>query len=85
MNRSKVIFIVLSEISDLVLYKMTNKHKRWLPLESNPEVMNDFAGKLGLDTSAVSFCDVFGLDEVRWWIGSWTPSPHRDTCLQCRE
>ncbi|GMH32554.1 hypothetical protein BSKO_00388 [Bryopsis sp. KO-2023] len=42
---------------------MVKQHKRWLPLESNPEVMNDFAAKLGLNTSAVAFCDVFGLDE----------------------
>lgn len=38
-------------------------HKHWLPLESNPEVMNDFAGKLGLDTTAHAFCDIYGLDE----------------------
>ncbi len=39
--------------------------KKWLPLESNPEVLNDFVGKLGYDTRKYSFCDVFGLDEVR--------------------
>ncbi len=39
--------------------------KKWLPLESNPEVLNDFVGKLGYDTSKYAFCDVFGLDEVR--------------------
>ena len=39
--------------------------KKWLPLESNPEVLNDFVSKLGYDTSKYSFCDVFGLDEVR--------------------
>ncbi|BDA48299.1 Ubiquitin carboxyl-terminal hydrolase isozyme L3 [Coccomyxa sp. Obi] len=37
--------------------------KHWFPLESNPEVINDFAGRLGLDTSKVAFCDVFSLDE----------------------
>lgn len=37
--------------------------KKWLPLESNPEVLNDFVSKLGYDTSKYSFCDVFGLDE----------------------
>ncbi|KAK9787504.1 hypothetical protein WJX73_009266 [Symbiochloris irregularis] len=36
--------------------------KRWVPLESNPEVINEFTQKLGLDTSKYSFCDVFGLD-----------------------
>ena len=39
--------------------------KKWLPLESNPEVLNDFVSKLGYDTNKYSFCDVFGLDEVR--------------------
>lgn len=39
--------------------------KKWLPLESNPEVLNDFVSKLGYDTSKYAFCDVFGLDEVR--------------------
>ena len=38
--------------------------KKWLPLESNPEVLNDFVSKLGYDTTKYSFCDVFGLDEV---------------------
>lgn len=39
--------------------------KRWLPLESNPEVLNEFVANIGLDTKAYAFCDVFGLDEVR--------------------
>ena len=38
--------------------------KRWLPLESNPDVLNSFAKGLGFDTSSYAFCDVFGLDEV---------------------
>mmetsp|Transcript_25498 Transcript_25498/g.55461 ORF Transcript_25498/g.55461 Transcript_25498/m.55461 type:complete len:237 (-) Transcript_25498:928-1638(-) len=37
--------------------------KKWIPLESNPSVFNDFASKLGIDVSQYSFCDVFGLDE----------------------
>lgn len=39
--------------------------KRWLPLESNPDVLNNFTSALGLDISQYSFHDVFGLDEVR--------------------
>lgn len=38
--------------------------KKWLPLESNPDVLNDFSKKLGLDTSQYSFHDVYGLDPV---------------------
>ena len=39
--------------------------KRWLPLESNPDVLNDFVQKIGYSTKSYAFCDVFGLDEVR--------------------
>eukprot|EP00884_Botryococcus_braunii_P023448 jgi/Botrbrau1/9788/Bobra.85_1s0032.1 len=35
---------------------------RWIPLESNPEVLNRFASVLGLDVSKVTFSDVYGLD-----------------------
>jgi len=38
--------------------------KKWLPLESNPDVLNDFTSRLGLDVSKYSFHDVYGLDEV---------------------
>lgn len=38
-------------------------HKSWLPLESNPAVMTDYLGKLGLDTKRWQFHDVLGLDE----------------------
>jgi len=34
---------------------------RWLPLESNPQAMNDFAYNLGLD-SQWAYTDVYGLD-----------------------
>mmetsp|Transcript_37296 Transcript_37296/g.66778 ORF Transcript_37296/g.66778 Transcript_37296/m.66778 type:complete len:236 (-) Transcript_37296:1200-1907(-) len=42
---------------------MGGSSKRWLPLESNPEVMNQFVRKLGMDTSTFAFTDVFGMDE----------------------
>eukprot|EP01025_Chloroclados_australasicus_P044072 TRINITY_DN4749_c0_g2_i1.p1 TRINITY_DN4749_c0_g2~~TRINITY_DN4749_c0_g2_i1.p1 ORF type:complete len:247 (+),score=49.33 TRINITY_DN4749_c0_g2_i1:68-808(+) len=41
----------------------SSSHKRWLPLESNPEVINSFVQKLGLDTSLFKFQDVYGLDD----------------------
>ncbi len=44
--------------------------KRWLPLESNPEVLNDFAAKLGMSVDKFKFCDVFGLDPVRRFAGT---------------
>lgn len=37
--------------------------KKWIPLESNPEVITDFASRIGLDTKQWAFHDVFGLDE----------------------
>lgn len=37
--------------------------KKWIPLESNPEVMTEFASRIGLDTKQYSFHDIFGLDE----------------------
>ena len=32
---------------------------------SSPDVLNEFVSHLGLDLSKLSFCDIFGLDEVR--------------------
>lgn len=44
--------------------------KRWLPLESNPDVLNSFAKGLGFDTSTYAFCDIYGLDEVQLFSGN---------------
>ncbi|KDQ61656.1 hypothetical protein JAAARDRAFT_31120 [Jaapia argillacea MUCL 33604] len=35
---------------------------RWIPLESNPEVLNSWANKAGLVASQAQFEDVYGLD-----------------------
>ncbi|KAL0478474.1 hypothetical protein AKO1_008214 [Acrasis kona] len=40
---------------------MSEKH--WFPLESNPEVMNNYVQKLGLNVDNFAFTDVYGLDE----------------------
>nr|ACG44359.1 thioredoxin H-type [Zea mays] len=37
--------------------------KRWIPLEANPDVMNQFIWGLGVSERAVQFCDVYGLEE----------------------
>ncbi|KAL4428290.1 hypothetical protein ABPG75_002379 [Micractinium tetrahymenae] len=39
--------------------------KKWIPLESNPDVLNEYAGKLGVDleASGLRFCDMWSLDE----------------------
>ncbi|ORC91857.1 putative ubiquitin carboxyl-terminal hydrolase [Trypanosoma theileri] len=36
--------------------------KKWLPLESNPEVLNNYLKGLGIKEPKVAFYDVFGLD-----------------------
>jgi len=36
---------------------------RWIPLESNPDVMNSWAYKVGLLKSKAEFVDIYGLDE----------------------
>lgn len=38
--------------------------KRWIPLESNPDVFNDFSAKIGAPVEEYAFCDVYGMDEV---------------------
>ncbi|GMN30980.1 hypothetical protein TIFTF001_003050 [Ficus carica] len=37
--------------------------KRWLPLEANPDVMNQFLWGLGLPETEAECCDVYGLGE----------------------
>jgi len=37
---------------------------RWIPLESNPEVMNSWSFNLGLSPQVNEFCDIYGLDPV---------------------
>ncbi|KAI0065636.1 peptidase C12 ubiquitin carboxyl-terminal hydrolase 1 [Artomyces pyxidatus] len=35
---------------------------RWIPLESNPEVLNSWAYKVGLSPTSAEFVDIYGLD-----------------------
>eukprot|EP00163_Fabomonas_tropica_P006751 TRINITY_DN1633_c0_g1_i2.p1 TRINITY_DN1633_c0_g1~~TRINITY_DN1633_c0_g1_i2.p1 ORF type:complete len:237 (+),score=21.07 TRINITY_DN1633_c0_g1_i2:63-773(+) len=48
-----------------------DKIKRWLPLESNPSVLNKFAHKLGMPRTW-EFGDVFGVDSE---MLAWVPKP----------
>ncbi|KAH9924713.1 uncharacterized protein B0H18DRAFT_1095030 [Fomitopsis serialis] len=41
---------------------MSSTPSRWIPLESNPDVLNQWASKAGLVTSQAEFVDVYGLD-----------------------
>ncbi|VDB95466.1 unnamed protein product [Peniophora sp. CBMAI 1063] len=40
-----------------------SSNPRWIPLESNPDVMNSWAYKAGLLPSSAEFTDVYGLDD----------------------
>ena len=66
-----------------------NMGKRWVPLESNPEVLNAFAEVIGAPTDSYSFCDVYGMDDVRFPAGSVIPRrglgtyPSNRHCLNC--
>ena len=40
-----------------------SEKQRWLPIESNPEVMNKFLHNCGLPKEQWAVADVFGLDE----------------------
>ncbi|XWS62035.1 hypothetical protein CRYUN_Cryun07bG0176300 [Craigia yunnanensis] len=42
---------------------VTPSAKRWLPLEANPEVMNQFLCGLGLPEDEAECCDVYGLED----------------------
>jgi ubiquitin carboxyl-terminal hydrolase L3 len=44
----------------------TEVEKKWLPLESTPEIFNKLASKLGFPKSELQFTDVFGLDADIW-------------------
>lgn len=41
---------------------MESTQPRWLPLESNPEVMNNYMGNLGVDMSVFEYTDVYGFE-----------------------
>lgn len=46
--------------------------KSWFPLESNPDVMNTYMGKLGLNTEQYQFVDVLSTEE---WALDMVPKP----------
>lgn len=44
----------------------------WTPLESNPEVITEYAASLGLDNNVLSFCDIMSTEE---WALDMVPRP----------
>ncbi|GKY98027.1 hypothetical protein MPSEU_000760800 [Mayamaea pseudoterrestris] len=45
---------------------------KWFPLESNPQLLNDYLGKLGLNVAQVSLHDVFSTED---WALGMVPRP----------
>ncbi|ONK63538.1 uncharacterized protein A4U43_C07F16260 [Asparagus officinalis] len=50
----------------------TSSNNRWLPLEANPDVMNQFIWGLGVPEDEAEFNDVYGLDPE---LLEWIPKP----------
>jgi len=50
----------------------TGRHKRWFPLESNPQVMNRYIENLGFPTELFQFTDVFSVED---WAIQMVPRP----------
>lgn len=55
-----------------------SKSSVWLPLESNPDVMNVYLQKLGCPTASTSFVDVLSTDD---WALEMVPSPVKSVVL----
>ena len=55
-----------------------SKSSVWLPLESNPDVMNVYLEKLGCPTASTSFVDVLSTDD---WALEMVPSPVKSVVL----
>mmetsp|Transcript_22237 Transcript_22237/g.33913 ORF Transcript_22237/g.33913 Transcript_22237/m.33913 type:complete len:271 (+) Transcript_22237:96-908(+) len=53
-------------------HRMAGKKQKWFPLESNPQLINDYIDKLGFDTSMYEFCDVFSTED---WALDMIPQP----------
>lgn len=46
--------------------------KQWLPLEANPDVLNQYISGLGVPEHVAEFTDVYGLDDE---LLEWVPKP----------
>jgi ubiquitin carboxyl-terminal hydrolase L3 len=51
---------------------MQGEEDNWMPLESNPEVINPFISKMGLKTHEFSFQEMMSIEE---WALQMLPSP----------
>lgn len=51
---------------------MQNQDNNWMPLESNPEVINTFISKMGLNSEQFCFQELLGLED---WAIEMIPQP----------
>lgn len=51
---------------------MEYEESNWMPLESNPEVINEFIKNLGFDVNKYKLVDVFSIEE---WAQDMIPKP----------
>ena len=49
-----------------------NPQSQWLPLESDPDIINEFAHKLGMKADVFSFQELVSIEE---WAQSMISSP----------
>jgi len=52
--------------------KKDDRRENWMPLESNPDVLNPYIKELGFDTSKYCFYDVLSVES---WAGEMIPAP----------
>jgi ubiquitin carboxyl-terminal hydrolase L3 len=50
----------------------TNSDPNWLPLESNPEIINDYVEEIGFETSKYLYYDMLGVED---WAQDMIPKP----------
>jgi ubiquitin carboxyl-terminal hydrolase L3 len=65
-------FYFYSVISKLFAQKMQEKEDNWMPLESNPEVINSYVRDLGFDIQKYALDDVLSIEE---WAQETVPQP----------
>ena len=51
---------------------MHQEEDNWMPLESNPEVINEFIGKMGLKLTEFNFQEMLSIEE---WAQEMLPQP----------
>lgn len=50
----------------------SNSDPNWLPLESNPEIINDYVEEIGFETSKYLYYDMLGVED---WAQDMIPKP----------